>query len=177
MGVFFVAHHRFGLEQLAGCLLDVGNDAAHPCRWGIVLCSPFQPLGQLPANRQQQRRIILQMRGPELIKALEMLKHGAELRLLVLQRQALCKQRLKAQHQPAECRATGTRFLRIDHRPMVFAEITQHPEPGQQARIGFTPVQRPGQPDGDLQILGLTAQQDLAGFQDPLPIGLATPMN
>ena len=109
---------------------DLRDDTAHPCRRSMVLNSQLQPLSQLPADRQQQRRLISQVPGPYLIEANQLFKYCTKQGLLALQGQALRKQRFETQYQPSECRTASTHFFGVDHRPMVLAEMTQQSEPG-----------------------------------------------
>ena len=58
--------------------MHLRNDGVHRDDRGMALRSKLQPLDQLPANRQQQRRIASQMCSPEFIKPREVFKHGLE---------------------------------------------------------------------------------------------------
>ncbi|MNJ54763.1 hypothetical protein D3C77_502190 [compost metagenome] len=60
---------------------------------------------------------------------------------------------------------------------MVFAQVVQQANACQQARKGFTLVQRPGQPGCNPQILGLSTQQGLSDLLHFQPVDLAAFMH
>ena len=78
-----------------------------------------------------------------------MLGQLPEHRQLFLDRNVFGEHLLQTRHQPADGGGTGARFERVNVGPVVFRQMVQQTEAGQQPGEGFTLVQRPGQPGAD----------------------------
>ena len=112
------------------------------------------------------------MLGARSVKALEVFHHPAEHRQLLFDRNVFGQYLLKTRHQPTDGRGAGASLARMNFGPVVFRQMVQQTEAGEQSLEGFALVQRPGQPGADTQILGLGAQQVFTVFADFQPVDL-----
>jgi len=175
--ILFVIDGRARGEQLRRRLLDLGHHGAHGSGFRLMVRGPGHHAPQAAADRQQQGRVIPQLQGQDAVQAFQLLHHTAEQRQLLLDRHVVIQHLLQARHQPGNRRRAGTQLERMHLIPMVLAQVAQHPQARQQARERLALVQRPGQPGGDPQILGLMTQQGFALFLDLQPVDLAAGMH
>lgn len=173
VSVFFVVDRCAGGQQLARGLLDLRHRRTHHTRGRLIVGGTLDHGFQATRERQQQRRIVAQMFGARGIETGQVLGQLPEHRQLLLDRDVFGEYLLQARHQPADGGGTGARFERMNVGPVVFRQMVQQTEAGQQPGEGFSLVQRPGQPGADTQILGLGTQQVFAVFTDFQPVDLS----
>ncbi len=176
MGVALVVDGRTRRQQLAGRLLDLGHHGADHARFGLVVGGALEHARKASADRQQQGRVVAQLRGQRGIEFFQVLGETPEQGELLLDRYVFVQRLLQPGHQPGNGRGASARLERMDLDPMPAAQTFQQSQSGQQTGKGFPLVEGPGQPGCNTQVLGLGTKQRFAVFQDFQPVGLAVLM-
>ena len=84
--VFFVIDGSARREQLVGGLLDLSDHSPDDARFGLIIGSALDHVGQSPVNGQQQRCGIIQVPGQHRVQRLQLFDQTAKERQLLFDR-------------------------------------------------------------------------------------------